>query len=393
MNQQQENKITDSWFYKRFLNNQAVIALLITFIAFLTLYLFTKISFIFIPILSFLTIIMLPLVISAILYYLIKPMVDFIEKQGVSRVVSISIVFALILAVIIWTISALIPTIDAQLTSFVRNSPNYVQSVSKEANHLLENTWLKNYQSTLENMLNNISNKAMDYAESFSKNALVWASSFAGAIARVTVAIIISPFIIFYFLRDSSKMKQGFLKVVPIKMRQPTSRILRDINKQLFGYVQGQVLVAIIVGIMFAVFFSIIGLRYAITFGIIAGFLNMIPYLGSFLAMVLVVIMAIVQGPLMLIKVLVVFFIEQTLEGRFVHPLVLGSKLNIHPITIMFILLTAGTMFGVWGVFLGIPFYASIRVVVKEVFNWYKRISGLYDEDVLVESEEGKDVE
>ena len=107
----------------------------------------------------------------------------------------------------------------------------------------------------------------------------------------------------------------------------------------------------------------------------------MIPYLGSFLATIRVFILALVEGPVMVVKVALVFIVEQTIEGRFVSPLVLGSKLSIHPITIMFILLTAGSMFGVWGVFLGIPVYASIKVVVKEIFEWYKPISGLYEKE------------
>ena len=382
MNYHQEKKFTDSWFFKWFLNNQAVVAVLITFLVFLTLYLFTKISFLFTPIISFIAIIMLPLVISAILYYLIKPLVGFIEKRGVSRTTSIFIVFAIIIALLIWAVASFIPTIQEQLTSFVENLPSYVRSINVEANKFLESPWLANYQEELEEMLSNVSTKAIDYAEGFSKNAIDWASNFASAIARVTVAIIMSPFILFYFLRDSGKMKEGLLKTLPTRMRRPISRVLGDINKQLAGYVQGQVTV-------------IIGLRYAATFGIIAGFLNMIPYLGSFLAMVPVVIMGVVQGPIMLIKVLIAFVIEQTIEGRFVSPLVLGSKLSIHPITIMFILLTSGAMFGVWGVFLGIPIYASIKVVVKEIFEWYKRISGLYEEEVLIiEGEEkAKDVE
>lgn len=394
MNYQQEKKFTESWFFKWFLNNQAVVAVLITFLVFLTLYLFTKISFLFMPILSFIAIITLPLVISALLYYLIKPMVAFIEKSGVSRTSSIFIVFVIILALLIWGVASFIPMIQQQLTSFVKNLPSYVRSIDIEANKFLQSPWLANYQEELEELLSNVSTKAIDYAESFSKDAINWASNFAGVVARVTVAIIMSPFILFYFLRDSGKMKEGLLKALPTRMRQPISRVLGDINSQLAGYVQGQVTVAIVVGIMFTIFFNIIGLRYAATFGIIAGFLNMIPYLGSFLAMIPVVVMGAVQGPIMLIKVLITFAVEQTIEGRFVSPLVLGSKLNIHPITIMFILLTSGAMFGVWGVFLGIPIYASIKVVVKEIFEWYKQISGLYEEEVLVleREEKAKDV-
>ena len=184
-------------------------------------------------------------------------------------------------------------------------------------------------------------------------------------------------------------MKGGILKVLPTRTRTSISRILSDVNTQLAGYVQGQVMVAIVVGIMFGVMYSIVGLRYGVTLGIIAGILNMVPYLGSFLAQVPVFILAIVAGPIMVVKVAIVFVIEQTIEGRFVSPLVLGTKLNIHPITIMLILLTAGSMFGIWGVFLGIPVYASVKVIVKELFDWYKSISGLYEEENQIE--EGSD--
>ncbi len=392
MESQKKKTFSDSWFYKWFLDNQAVVAVLITFLVFLTVYLLTKVSFIFTPILSFLGIIMLPLVISALLYYLIKPLVDFLERRGLGRVSAIFVVFTVIVILLIWAIASIIPMIREQILSFVSNLPGYVRSVNYEATKVLQNPWLNNYKSELQDMLSNITAKAVTYAESFSKNALDWASSFAGIIARVTIAIIISPFVLFYFLRDSGKMKDGLVQVLPPKFRQPTARVLGDINQQLSGYVQGQVTVAIVVGFMFSIMFSLVGLRYALTFGIMAGILNMVPYLGSFLAMIPVVIMGAVQGPLMLVKVLIIFMIEQTIEGRFVSPLVLGSKLSIHPVTIMFILLTAGSMFGVWGVFLAIPIYASVKVVVKEIFDWYKVISGLYEEDFKQGDDDTKNV-
>ncbi|MDE7505708.1 AI-2E family transporter, partial [Streptococcus agalactiae] len=135
-------------------------------------------------------------------------------------------------------------------------------------------------------------------------------------------------------LRDSRNMKNGFLMVLPTKLRQPADRILREMNSQMSGYVQGQIIVAITVGVIFSIMYSIIGLRYGVTLGIIAGVLNMVPYLGSFVAQIPVFILALVAGPVMVVKVAIVFVIEQTLEGRFVSPLVLGNKLSIHPITI-----------------------------------------------------------
>ena len=134
---------------------------------------------------------------------------------------------------------------------------------------------------------------------------------------------------------------------------------------------------------MFSIMFSIIGLKYAVVIGISAGFLNLIPYLGSFLAMIPAFIIALVAGPLMVIKVAIVFVIEQTIEGRFVSPLVLGSKLNIHPITILFVLLTSGKIFGFWGVLIGIPVYASAKVIVVYFYKWYRKISRLYEDEEL----------
>ncbi|MGQ7742441.1 AI-2E family transporter, partial [Streptococcus suis] len=94
---------------------------------------------------------------------------------------------------------------------------------------------------------------------------------------------------------------------LPTKWREPIGTVLSDVNGQLSNYVRGQVTVAIIVALMFSVMFSIIGLSYPITLGVMAGFLNLIPYLGSFLAMIPAVILGLIAGPIMLIKVLVVF--------------------------------------------------------------------------------------
>lgn len=385
-----QKKFDMTWFFKWFLNNKAVTVLLVLLLFFLNILVFTKISPILKPIFSFMTVIMLPLVIAALLYYLLKPIVDFIEKRGTSRVTAITIVFLAIAGLLAWGIANLFPMLNDQLSSFIRQLPSYVRSVDDQVAGLLKNDILASFRPQIEETVTNFSQKAVDYAESFSKGAVTWAGNFASVLARVTVSILISPFIVFYLLRDSSKMKKAFVSYLPTKMRQPAHRILNDVSNQLASYVQGQVTVAIIVGFLFSLMFSIIGLPYAVTFGIVAGFLNLIPYLGSFLATIPVLILALVEGPIMVIKVIVVFIIEQTIEGRFVSPLVLGSKLSIHPITIMFILLTAGSMFGVWGVFLGIPVYASLKVLVKEIFEWYKPVSGLYEKEDEVSKENVK---
>ncbi|MDG3141346.1 AI-2E family transporter [Streptococcus suis] len=387
MNQPNEKKMTLSWFFKWFLNSKGTTVLLISLLLFLNVLVFTKISHLFEPVVAFLTVIMLPIIISTLLYYLLKPFVSFFEtKLRMSRTVAISLVFVIVIALLLWGIAVLIPAMEHQLITFAKNLPDYFKAIERQVSELLDSRQLSHYNIELQNVFNNVSDTVINYAQTISKSAVTWAGSFASTVARVAVAIMISPFILFYLLRDGDQLKGYVTQFLPPKLRVPTGRVMSKINEQLAGYVQGQVTVSIVVAILFSVMFTIIGLNYGIVLAIVAGFLNLIPYLGSFVAMIPVFILAFVAGPAMVVKCIIVFTIEQTIEGRFVTPLVIGSKLQIHPITILFVLLTAGTLFGVGGVFLAIPIYASIKVIIIEIFEWYKDVSGLYKADFIEEN-------
>ncbi|TQE45523.1 AI-2E family transporter [Streptococcus suis] len=374
-------KFSLTWFFRLFLNSQAVTFLLVTLLTFLTIFIFGKISFLFRPIGSFLEIVLLPMILTGLLYYLLNPMVDWMEKHKISRTVGISILFVLISLLIIWGLAVAIPSIQEQVTSFAQNLPSNIQKIEGQVTGLLQDQRFEQFRPTALEMLNKVNDQIVAYAQKFSSSAVNWASNLISTASQIIVAILIMPFILFYLLRDGQYLNKHITQYLPTKWREPIGTVLSDVNGQLSNYVRGQVTVAIIVALMFSVMFSIIGLSYPITLGVMAGFLNLIPYLGSFLAMIPAVILGLIAGPIMLIKVLVVFMIEQTIEGRFVTPLIIGSSLSIHPITILFVLLTAGQMYGVLGVLLGIPIYASIKVLVKAAFEWYKAHSGLYEDE------------
>ncbi|HEL2217997.1 TPA: AI-2E family transporter [Streptococcus suis] len=374
-------KFSLTWFFRLFLNSQAVTFLLVTLLTFLTIFIFSKISFLFRPIGSFLEIVLLPMILTGLLYYLLNPMVDWMEKHKISRTVGISILFVLISLLIIWGLAVAIPSIQEQVTSFAQNLPSNIQKIEGQVTGLLQDQRFEQFRPTALEMLNKVNDQIVAYAQKFSSSAVNWASNLISTASQIIVAILIMPFILFYLLRDGQYLNKHITQYLPTKWREPIGTVLSDVNGQLSNYVRGQVTVAIIVALMFSVMFSIIGLSYPITLGVMAGFLNLIPYLGSFLAMIPAVILGLIAGPIMLIKVLVVFMIEQTIEGRFVTPLIIGSSLCIHPITILFVLLTAGQMYGVLGVLLGIPIYASIKVLVKAAFEWYKAHSGLYEDE------------
>ncbi|MFM0900247.1 AI-2E family transporter [Streptococcus suis] len=374
-------KFSLTWFFRLFLNSQAVTFLLVTLLTFVTIFIFSKISFLFRPIGSFLEIVLLPMILTGLLYYLLNPMVDWMEKHKISRTVGISILFVLISLLIIWGLAVAIPSIQEQVTSFAQNLPSNIQKIEGQVTSLLQDQRFEQFRPTALELLNKVNDQAVAYAQKFSTSAVNWASNLISTASQIIVAVLIMPFILFYLLRDGQYLNKHITQYLPTKWREPIGTVLSDVNGQLSNYVRGQVTVAIIVALMFSVMFSIIGLSYPITLGVMAGFLNLIPYLGSFLAMIPAVILGLIAGPIMLIKVLVVFMIEQTIEGRFVTPLIIGSSLSIHPITILFVLLTAGQMYGVLGVLLGIPIYASIKVLVKATFEWYKAHSSLYEDE------------
>lgn len=377
---EQNQRFRLSWFFKWFLNNQAVTFFLVTLLVLLTIFVFTKVSFLLKPIGSFIEIILLPMLLTGLLYYLLNPIVDWLEKYKITRTAAISVLFVLIGLLLVWGLAVAIPSIQEQVTSFAQNLPSNIQKIESHVTTLLENEQFEQFRPTALEMLNKVNDQIISYAQKFSSSAVNWASSLISTASQIIVAILIMPFILFYLLRDGQQLNAHVTQYLPTKWRSSVSKVLTDVNSQLSNYVRGQVTVAIIVALMFSVMFSLIGLSYPVTLGVMAGFLNLIPYLGSFLAMIPAVILGLIAGPVMLIKVLIVFMVEQTIEGRFVTPLIIGSSLSIHPITILFVLLTAGQMYGVLGVLLGIPIYASIKVVVKAIFEWYKTYSGLYEE-------------
>ena len=386
--EQKEKQFNLSWFFKWFLDNKAVTFFLVTLLLGLNIFILSKISFLFLPVLDFLSVVMLPVILSGLLFYLLNPLVDLMEKYKINRVLAISIIFVVIAILLIWGLAVAIPNLQHQVVTFAQNVPRYLEDADKVINDLVTKRLPDDFRPQLEQVLANFSSQATSWASDISSRAVNWLSALISATSQVIVALIIMPFMLFYLLRDGKGLRDHITQFLPTKFREPVGKILTDVNQQLSNYVRGQITVAVIVAIMFIIFFKIIGLRYAVTLGISAGVLNLVPYLGSFLAMIPALVLGLIAGPVMLLKVIIVFIVEQTIEGRFVSPLILGSQLNIHPITILFVLLTSGSMFGIWGVLLGIPIYASAKVVISAIFEWYKSVSALYDRVEEVESEQ-----
>ncbi|MDN7246963.1 AI-2E family transporter [Planococcus shenhongbingii] len=371
-----------TWFGRWFLNNKLVAILLVVLLVFLNLYLLSRITFLFWPIQGFFKVMGLPIVMSGVLYYLLNPLIDWMEKKNIPRVSSIIMVFGLLLGLIIWGVTILIPILREQFESLLANLPAYIDSLVIQIDSLLRSDVLSQLQSRLTGDADGLTTSITDQTDEVVDTTVTGIGSVVGVVTNTVLALITTPIILFYLLKDGHNLPYHIMNLVPSRMREKTYVLLKEMNLQISQYIRGQLLVAFFVGLMFFIGFTIIGLEYGLILAIMAGALNLIPFLGSFIAFIPIVIVALVaHPPLMLAKVLVVFFIEQTLEGRIIQPLILGSNLNIHPVTIIAVLLTAGQLFGIAGVVLGIPVFAVCKVVFVHLFIWYRTYTGLYDDN------------
>lgn len=381
MAQRELNETKQSWFFKWFLNKKLPVVLLNVLLTLLIILLMTKLAWLLQPIQSLLTIIGLPVIIAAVLYYLTNPLIDWLEnKWHLNRVLAITILFIAIIGLIAWGIATLIPVIQSQTTSLIKYWPDYWQNIQKQTMQWFNDSSFKSIQKQLNDINTDVLGSLSDKLNKMVSSTVSHIGTAVGVVTNIVIAIVTMPFILFFMLKDGHRLKAYLMHFFPNRVRATTGQVLHEINGQVSQYIRGQLTVAFWVAIMFTAGYWIVGMKYALTLGILAGILNLIPYLGSFLAMVPSVIIALFISPLMLVKVLIVFAIEQTLEGRLVSPLVLGSKMAMYPVTTIIVLLASGKLFGLAGVILGIPVYAIIKILVSHLFDWFRTVSGLYND-------------
>lgn len=166
-----------SWFFRWFLDNKAITVFLVTLLLGLNIFVLSKISFIFIPVLEFIGVIMLPVILAGLLYYLLNPIVDFMEKHKINRLVAITIVFILIALLLIWGLAVAIPSLQHQIVSFAKNLPANLQKLNKIIQDFLENRISDDVKPQLEEIVNNFSVQVTTWASNFSSKAVNWVLS------------------------------------------------------------------------------------------------------------------------------------------------------------------------------------------------------------------------
>lgn len=368
-------------FEKWFLNNRFSIILFNLLLFFLIIWVFNKISFVLNPAWVFFNAILPPVLLAVIQYYVMNPVVDWLEKRWrVPRVATIIVLFIVVVIVLIWIINTFIPIVQGQINSLVKNWPKIWNDAVNTVQNLLKDPRLHSVRGNLDQMMVNAQKTLLKSGQDAFSNT--WNSIFSAVsiITMIGMTLVTAPFILFFMLKDGHQLRPYLTKFAPQRWQESFSKLLYDINYALSSYIRGQLTVAFWVAIMFLIGYSIIGLPYGYALAIIAGFMNLIPYFGTAIAFIPVLVIAIMTSFPMLIKVLIVFTIEQLIESRLISPYVMGNKLEMHPITTILLLIGASAVWGLWGVIFGIPIYAVLKIIVSRVYNYYRQVSEIYDD-------------
>ncbi|ETT65793.1 MULTISPECIES: AI-2E family transporter [Paenibacillus] len=366
-------------FKKFFLNNKFVVGLLIALLVGLTILVFSKIPFVFKPLSVLLHTVAAPLLLSGIAYYLLNPLVDRLEKRSrVKRAYGIVILYLIIMGIITLVLLMVIPIIRTQLMGLIDNFPVYSEQIQEEFLQLTGSELFNKIQSSVGTDLSDITSKVTTWATTFLNNAVSGVGSFVGTLTEIVLAVVTTPFILFYLLRDGKRLPDYLMRLIPTALRPQSRMVMQEMNNQIASYIRGQIIVSCCIGALLYIGYLIIGLEYSLVLAIVAACTAVVPYLGPAIAITPALIVAMVTSPFMLLKMVIVWTAVQLIEGKFISPQIMGKSLRIHPITIIFVIIFAGKMFGVLGIILAVPGYAVLKVVMTHIFQWFRFRSGLY---------------
>lgn len=332
----------------------------------------TKISFLFEPIGIFITTLFFPILIAGFLYFLFNPVVMFLAKRKVPKGLAILLIYVAFIGFIGLIIGTLGPPLSKQVTDLIKDTPTYIQEVRTFIGGMSETVWFKwtiqqNYVS-----LDKIGSTLQNYLTTLPKNITNSLSSILNVVTNITLVAVTVPFILFYMLKDGHKLPGAILKFVPHAYRESGAIVLKDTVETLATYIQGQLLVCLFVGLGTFIGYLIIGLPYAILFGLIGAITNIIPYVGPFLGAAPAVIVAFIHSPTQALLVIIVIVIVQQLDGNVISPLVIGKRLNTHPLTIIILLLVAGNIAGILGMILAVPAYSVAKTIILNIVRFVR---------------------
>lgn len=334
--------------------------------------------------------VVIPFVAALLVAYLFSPLVDKLHDVGLPRWLSISIVFIGIGIVLTLAIWYLVPLIWQQLMYARDNIPAIIGWINSTFL-----PWLSNTFNVVEMEIdtNQISDVVMNYVQTnYSANSI---QAFLLRLAQSGInflqiggTIVLIPIIAFYFLLDWDRMLGSLRRLIPRPYEKSTLKIVGECHSVLGAFVKGQFLVMILLGIVYAVGLQLIGLEVGLIIGMVAGLASIIPYLGFAVGIIAAVIATLLQFGIdwwQLVLVGIVFMVGQAVEGYILQPFLLGDKIGLSPVAVVFAVLAGAQLAGFLGMLIALPVAAVIVVLLRHVREYYEHTTFYGDRAIVMQ--------
>lgn len=326
--------------------------------------------------------ILLPFVAAMAIAYFLDPACDRLEAMGCSRTLATSLITAAFFVIVVVILLIMAPLLSAQILEFVEKIPGYVATLRDKATQVtgvIETRVSQENMQKLQQMLGSLTEPLLKYLGGVAKGV----ASGIGTVVTLVSLVIITPVVTFYLLRDWDTMVARIDSWLPQDKADTIREQIRLVDEMLAGFARGQALVCLILGVFYAVGLSLVGLDFGLVVGFVTGLISFVPYFGMIVGFVAGIGIAIAQFgeviPVLLVAL--VFGIGQVLEGNFLTPKLVGERVGLHAVWIIFGLMAGGVLFGFLGVLLAVPVMAVIGVLARFLLGQYLR-SPLYLSDV-----------
>lgn len=326
--------------------------------------------------------VLVPFVGAVMLAYVADPLVDRLQGWKLPRTMAVVLVFVLLTFVALLLLLVLIPLIEEQVRVLVQKLPRYIDWLQAEGLPWLT-ARLGLAETTLElDTLKTAIQKNWQQAGGIAREMLGSVSRSGLALVGWIANLLIMVVVTFYLLRDWEPLLERIRALLPRRSEQTVVRLARQSDEVLGAFLRGQLLVMLALGLIYSLGLSLLGLDFALLIGAIAGLISFVPYLGTIVGILLALIAALVQfqDPMYLVYVGIVFGIGQVLEGTVLTPLLVGDRIGMHPVAVIFAVLAGGQLFGFIGVLLALPVAAVAMVLLRYAHEQYRH-SDLYTDD------------
>jgi len=311
--------------------------------------------------------ILLPFVAGMALAYFLDPVADWLEEKGVRRTLATSLILGLFLLIFIFCLLLIMPILVEQFSGFIARLPHHLKTIANMIDEMVP-VWLRELitdeKGGFEGSLKDITGQGAKWFAALLKS--LWSQGLA--LVNILSLLVITPIVAFYMLNDWDKMIARIDDWLPRDHVKSIRQIGHDVDLAMAGFVRGQGTVCLILGVFYAVGLSLVGLDFGLLIGLIAGFISFVPYVGSIVGLVLSVGVALVQflpDWVAIGSVGAIFVVGQFLEGNFLSPKLVGERVGLHPVWLMFALLSFGYLFGFVGLLVAVPLAAAVGVLVR----------------------------